>query len=169
MNATDSGSTAWLKLPVPLHLRLATGHDQAFLQAVYADSRWAELSVTGWDDTQKHTFLEMQFRAQDTHYRAHYHGAAFFVVLEQDLPIGRIYLNDTPNELRVMDIALLTEHRGRGFGRALMHAVLEHARVAGQAVTLHVEHDNPARSWYERLGFQGLEDRGVYLFMQWRG
>ena len=157
-----------LQLPAPISLRLADSGDLEFLRAVYASTRWEELSVTGWDDAQKLAFLEMQFHAQDTHYRAHYSSAEFLVVLEERRPVGRLYLDSDTAELRVMDIALLTPHRGRGLGRSLMQAVLERAREAGQRVTLHVEHQNPARFWYERLGFRALEDRGVYLFMEWR-
>lgn len=156
-----------LQLPAPLGLRPADSGDLGFLRAVYASTRWEELSVTGWDDAQKHAFLEMQFHAQHTHYRAHYASAEFLIVLEEHVPVGRLYLDSDPSALRVMDIALLTPHRGRGFGRSLMQAVLECAREAGQCVTLHVEHQNPARHWYERLGFRRLEDRGVHLFMQW--
>ena len=135
---------------------------------MYASTSWEELSVTGWDDAQKHAFLEMQFHAQDTHYRAHYPSAEFLVVLEVYTPVGRLYFDSNPAELRVMYIALLTPHPGRGLGHSLMQAVLERAREAGQRVTLHVEHQNPARFWYERRGFRALEDRGVYLFMEWR-
>ena len=28
---------------------------------------------------------------------------------------------------------------------------------------------NPALRLYERLGFRQIDDRGVYLFMEWRG
>jgi ribosomal protein S18 acetylase RimI-like enzyme len=157
-----------LDLPAPLSLRVAGAADGEFLQAVYTSTRWEELSITGWDDAQKHAFLEMQFRAQDTHYRAHYPRAQFFILLEDTTAVGRLYLDDHPEELRVMDIALLTEHRSRGVGRATMHAILKRASHAGQMVTLHVEHQNQARIWYERLGFKAVEDRGVYLFMEWR-
>jgi ribosomal protein S18 acetylase RimI-like enzyme len=157
-----------LELPAPLSLRVAKETDLEFLQAVYTSTRWEELSVTGWDDAQKHAFLEMQFRAQDTHYRAHYPRAQFLILLHDNAAVGRLYLDDHPKEIRVMDIALLTEHRSRGLGRAMMHAILEQASRAGQIVTLHVEHQNPARVWYERLGFRLIEDRGVYLFMEWR-
>jgi ribosomal protein S18 acetylase RimI-like enzyme len=158
----------WLELPAPLKLRVAEATDLEFLQAVYTSTRWEELSVTGWDDAGKHAFLDMQFRAQDTHYRAHYPKAQFLILLHDNTAIGRLYLDERPEELRVMDIALLTEHRSRGLGRAMMGAILERASRAGQIVTLHVEHQNPARAWYERLGFRAVEDRGVYLFMEWR-
>jgi ribosomal protein S18 acetylase RimI-like enzyme len=93
---------------------------------------------------------------------------AVLILLEDNTAVGRLYLDEHPEELRVMDIALLTEHWSRGLGRAMMDAILERARRARKIVTLHVEHQNPARAWYERLGFRAIEDRGVYLFMEWR-
>jgi ribosomal protein S18 acetylase RimI-like enzyme len=44
----------------------------------------------------------------------------------------------------------------------------EEARRDGLSITLHVEENNPARLWYERLGFVKLEARGVYWFMRWQ-
>ena len=41
-------------------------------------------------------------------------------------------------------------------------------RQFGKPLRIHVERFNPARRLYERLGFRQIEDRGVYLFMQWR-
>ncbi len=57
-------------------------------------------------------------------------------------------------------------HRGRAVGRALVHAIIEHAR--GQVVLLQaaVGADNlPARRLYERLGFQqyGLEKKALLV------
>jgi hypothetical protein len=33
---------------------------------------------------------------------------------------------------------------------------------------MHVERFNPALRLYERLGFRLVEDRGVYLFLEWQ-
>lgn len=155
-----------LGLPDGLSLRVALSDDREFLRRVYHSTRLAELSVTGWSVPQIEAFLEAQFEAQDSHYRLHYPQAEFLIVLESARPIGRLYLMEYASELRVMDIALLTEQRGQGFGRALMNAVLARADRAGQRVSLHVESENFARTWYERLGFHNIEDRGVYQYME---
>jgi len=34
---------------------------------------------------------------------------------------------------------------------------------------IHVERFNPALRLCERLGFRQIDDRGVYLFLEWRG
>jgi ribosomal protein S18 acetylase RimI-like enzyme len=63
---------------------------------------------------------------------------------------------------------LLPEHRGKGFGEALLRDLLDEATACGKAVTIHVEKFNPAMRLYRRLGFTTEEDKGVYDLMRWR-
>ena len=69
-------------------------------------------------------------------------------------------------EIRLVDIALLPEHRGGGVGSAILHEILAEGKAAGKPVTIHVERFNPALRLYERLGFVPIEERGPYLLMQ---
>ncbi|MFP5246640.1 MAG: GNAT family N-acetyltransferase, partial [Thermoanaerobaculia bacterium] len=70
--------------------------------------------------------------------------------------------------LRVMDIALVPEHRGRGIGGVLMHELLSRARAEGRSVSIHVEMNNPAMRLYERLGFRQIDSYGIYHLMEWQ-
>ena len=49
-----------------------------------------------------------------------------------------------------------------------MHGLQSEAVAAGKPLRIHVERFNPALRLYERLGFRQIDDRGVYLFMEWR-
>ena len=147
-------------------LRTAEPGDEAFLCAVYASTRAEELAVTGWDDATKGAFLEHQFRAQHDYYHANYRNASWDVVLVDGEAAGRLYVARWEDQIRVIDIALLPEFRGRGVGGRLMHDVLAEAAEADKAVTIHVEADNPALDFYRRLGFESVEERGVYLFLR---
>ncbi len=82
-------------------------------------------------------------------------------------PIGRLYLDRRPGELRIIDIALLSEQRGAGIGGALMQTVLDEAALLGKPVRIHVEKNNPAMHLYDRIGFRQVEDQGVYWLMEW--
>ena len=81
-------------------------------------------------------------------------------------PAGRLYVNRGRSEIRIVDIALLPEHRGNEIGTALLRDLLAEADAAGKRVTIHVERLNPALGLYDRLGFSVAEDKGVYLFLE---
>ncbi len=149
-----------------LALRPETEADIPFLQAVYASTRWQELQVTSWTDAQKLEFLHSQFALQRTHYYKFYEGACFDIIELEGQGVGRLYAH-RDLEIRVMDIALLPEFKYRGIGKHYFAQFFEEARATHKAITLHVEHNNPAKIWYAKLGFVELEDTGVYMKMGW--
>lgn len=150
-------------------LRLEEESDRSFVDALYASTRADELAQVAWPAEAVDGFLRQQSDLQRAHYRQRYTGALFLIVEAAEGPIGRLYLHETPGEVRVMDIALLPASRGHGIGTALIAAVLDYARQAGARVTLHVEPTNPAQHLYARHGFRLIERRGVYDFLEWRG
>lgn len=149
-----------------LTLRPATDADRPFLLDVYASTREREMERVPWTDEQKAAFLQMQFEAQDAHYRQHYAAASFDVVEADGEPVGRLYVDRWPEEIRIVDIALLPRARGHGLGSQLLADLFRESAEAGKAVSIHVEKENPARRLYDRLGFREVEDRGVYVLMR---
>ena len=153
--------------PATIALRRAVAADEASFAEVYASTRLDELEPTGWSDDEKRQFLRSQFSAQTHAYAGAYPDGEVSAVVRGDDVIGRLYLGrPTPDELRVVDVALLPEHRGRGIGTRLMADVLVRADANGWRVTLHVESWNPALRLYDRLGFRAVEERGIYLFLE---
>ena len=148
-------------------LRPVAPEDRPFLSDLYASTREEELRPVPWDDATKRAFLEQQFSAQDVAYRANYPGASLDVIEVDGAPAGRLYLHRRQGEIRVMDIALVSAHRGAGIGTTLLSAVLDEARSAGRKVSIHVERQNPALSLYRRLGFDVAGEGEVYLFLEW--
>ncbi len=156
-------SENWGNPPV---LRPATEADRDLLYRIYASTRDEELAATDWDDAQKSAFLQMQFDAQHRYYSEKYRGAQFQVIERDQIPVGRLYLIRWPDEIRIIDIALLPEYRGLGIGSQLVRNILAEADQAGVPVTIHVERFNRALSLYRRLDFRQVEDKGVYLLLQ---
>ncbi|MCD9230307.1 GNAT family N-acetyltransferase [Ralstonia pseudosolanacearum] len=149
-------------------LRPVTPDDQPFLLGLYASTREAELRLTGWTDAQKQQFVRMQFEAQQRAYFS-YPEAAFFLILQDGAPAGRLYLQHRPDAILVIDVSLLPAFCGQGVGSAVLSAVFRLAADAGKRVQIHVERFNPAQRLYRRLGFRLVEDKGVYLFLEWGG
>ena len=156
-------------MPQPeISFRPITPDDLPFLARVYASTRWEELAEVPWTDEQKQAFLRFQFDAQHDHYQKHYPKASFDVVLADGEPAGRLYVDEWPKEIRLVDVALLPEHRGRGLGTRLLRGVMERAEAAAKPLTIHVEGFNPALRLYERLGFHRIGEHGPYFLMEWR-
>jgi ribosomal protein S18 acetylase RimI-like enzyme len=150
-----------------LRLRPINPTDTEFLARVYASSRAEELAVTGWSEAQKAVFCRSQFDAQSAYYEENYPRAAFQIIERNGWPVGRLYVDRWEKEIRIVDITLLPEFRGSGIGTKLLHNLQEEARSAGKSLTIHVERFNRALGLYQRLGFEQVEDKGVYLLMKW--
>jgi ribosomal protein S18 acetylase RimI-like enzyme len=83
-------------------------------------------------------------------------------------PIGRLIVDRCSDVIRLVDIALLPDHRKAGIGSELLRRLLDEATAAGKPVVLHVARSNPAATLYQRLGFFVSAWDDVYLEMQWR-
>ena len=142
--------------------------DEAFLYRVYASTREEELALTDWDDAQKEAFLQMQFNAQHTHYQQYYPDAAFLIILADGQPVGRLYVDRWPDQIRIVDIAMLPEYRNAGIGTSLLKELIVEGATSRKPVTIHVEQYNSALRLYERLGFTRIGERGVYYLMECR-
>jgi ribosomal protein S18 acetylase RimI-like enzyme len=152
-----------------LVLRPITPEDDSFLARLYASTRAEELAQIGWSEEQKTLFCRMQFSAQSVDYGKNYPDASFQVIETEGRPIGRFYVSRADKEIRIVDISLLPESRGAGIGTKLLRELQEEARAAGKSLTIHVERFNRALQLYQRLGFEQIEDKGVYLLMRWEG
>jgi ribosomal protein S18 acetylase RimI-like enzyme len=151
----------------PISRRPARPDDEPFLFHVYASTRAQELAITGWPDDQKTAFLRMQFLAQSRHYREYFPNSTYEVILSGDVPIGRMFIHCTVDEIRVVDIGLLAEYRNRGIGGGLIRSVLDEAARLGKPVRLAVENFNTAAlRFYQRLGFSPIIERGMHIEME---
>ncbi len=147
-------------------LRPAAAADEPLLYRIYASAREQELQLVDWDHCQKTAFLKMQFGAQNAFYRQCFPDSGYEVILLNHEPIGRLFLHRAPDEIRLVDIGLLSEHRNQGIGAALIATIMDEAAEAGKPVRLHVEVSNRAQRLYQRLGFLPIAARGLHLEME---
>jgi ribosomal protein S18 acetylase RimI-like enzyme len=150
-------------------LRPVVPGDEEMLFRIYASTREEELSVLNWSAAAQDAFLRQQFTAQDRHYQQAFAGAQFSLLVVSGEAIGRLYIWREAAGLRIIDLALLPEWRGRGIGSRLLRGLLEEAAANRQRVVIHVEANNPARRLYDRLGFRAVSNNGVYRQMEWTG
>lgn len=149
-------------------LRPAGEADLDFLYLLYASSRADEMAMLDWSKQQKEAFIRMQFDAQHLYYHEQFSTAKFDIIELDNKAIGRLYVDRRVDEIRIIDIALLPEYRGKGIGGEFMKSLIDEAASSKLSVTIHVEHNNPAMRLYQRLGFRHIRDEGVYYFMEWK-
>lgn len=151
-----------------ISLRPEQPADESFLRDLYASTREAELAIAGWGASMRRNFVEMQFRAQRQGYRSQFPQAESSVVLADGVPAGRLLVDRSERELRVVDLALLPQYRGRGIGTRLLQALGAEAVEGGKSFRLHVLKTNRAVRLYERLGFCRRAEDACYFEMEWK-
>jgi ribosomal protein S18 acetylase RimI-like enzyme len=151
-----------------ISLSPVSSSDASFLYQTYVGTRTEEMALTGWNPEQQESFLRMQYEAQRRSYLLQLPNAEYSVIRRDEIAVGRLIVDRTPEEIHVVDIALLPEFRAQGIGSILMEAIMKEASQAAKRVRLHVERFNPALRWYERLGFGVVSAGPIYLEMVWR-
>jgi ribosomal protein S18 acetylase RimI-like enzyme len=147
-------------------LRTARPEDEDFLHQVYASTRADEMALIDWKREQRDAFLRMQFNAQRWSYEANYPQADHQIILLNDQPMGRMLIARSEHEIRLVDIALLLEHRGHGIGTDLLCGLIGEAEQTHKPVRLHVLKGNRAMQLYTRLGFQVIAEQEPYIEME---
>lgn len=153
-----------------LALRAACAEDAAFERILFETARPdGALLAAALPQAARKSLIDQQFRFQTVHYARAHPDALRLIVLAGNAAVGRLILDRGAEGWCVVDIALLPDARGNGFGTALLQGVLDAARRAGAPrVSLTVAHDNPARRLYERLGFVPTDESPSGAAMEWR-
>ncbi|HEX9367366.1 MAG TPA: GNAT family N-acetyltransferase [Vicinamibacterales bacterium] len=126
--------------------------DEPFLLDLYATTRDRDFALL--DDAVRRPLLRLQFTAQQAGYTARFPGAEHNLIAVGGERAGQIRLASSPSEIRVVDISLLPQYRGRGIGTMLYRDVQARAAADGQSVAASVEKSNTGSlQFHRRLGF----------------
>jgi ribosomal protein S18 acetylase RimI-like enzyme len=151
-----------------VELRPETPEDRGLLYEVFASARGDEFAVAGLDERTIATLLRSQFEIQDRAYRQEYPDAVFSVVVVDGVPAGRVYTAERSEEIRLIEIALMPEFRGRGIGTRLLRELQLRAERRERPLRLSVARTNHALRLYRRLGFRETRADEVYAELEWR-
>ena len=149
-----------------IQLRPAEEKDNLFIETVYRTTREDELNLTNWPELQKKAFITMQSMAQLAEYKKNYPGAAYQLIMYKKKPAGRFYTWENDNEIRLIDITLLPQFRGKGIGTSLLGELIKKSNKVQKKISLHVDPVNPALRLYRRLGFIRIKNNGRHYYME---
>jgi ribosomal protein S18 acetylase RimI-like enzyme len=140
--------------------------DAAFIEAVYRTTREAELDLTNWSEYQKSAFISMQSAAQLSEYKTKFPGANFQIIIYNKKDVGRFFVGEDEFEIRLLDITILPEFKGKGIGTNLLQRLIHRSTKAQKKISLHVDASNRALKLYQRLGFIHKKNHGRSYYME---
>ena len=147
-------------------LRSAFPSDYEFLAMLYATTRYDELDRAGFPMDQRAAFCRMQFEAQQHHYRMYFARAQDQIVLLNDHVIGRVLVARAPDEIFLVDIALLPDYRNLGIGSQLVANLIAESKAHACPLRLYAEKNSRAQALYLRFGFVVTSDEGIHELME---
>jgi GNAT superfamily N-acetyltransferase len=146
-------------------LRTANPNDEPFIQELFFDVRSVEFTQIGFPLEQLTPLLSMQYKAQTQSYNAQYPNAEHSIIELNGEKIGRLLVNRKEKNTLLVDIAILHNFRGHGFGSFLLERLKAESEIIGLSV---YKTNFGAIKLYEKLGFAATNDDGMYLEMEWK-
>jgi RimJ/RimL family protein N-acetyltransferase len=158
------------EIPSPigrLHLRPQREDDRDFCYRLFCASRPAQFALLAPEALEQ--VMTYQFHGQNLNQLARFPQASFDVIELAGEPIGRVVVDRSADGLRLVDLAIVPQWRGRGGGTAIMRALMEEAQAAKIPVRLEVAApDDPSVRLYLRLGFIPIETAAFYARLEWQ-
>lgn len=155
---------------LPQHLQIRNSHDgdDMFKRALYAATRDDLRQLPMPAEFIDH-LISMQQKIHETGQRNAFPHAEYWIVEDRGEPVGRVVLDTSSKEWRLVDIAIAPKARRQGVGGAVLRALQQ--RAAGQQahIGLAVARSNDgARRLYLAAGFQVREADALREQMVWQ-
>jgi ribosomal protein S18 acetylase RimI-like enzyme len=149
-------------------MRPESQQDEPFLRRLILDTIAGELGASAWPEPMRSHLLGIEYTARRQPHRMNFPGAASQVIEADGKDSGWTVVITMPHEVRLVEIMVLPQLRGRGIGAAAIRGILAAAAETGKPVRLNVNVTNQAAvRLYERLGFRRSGGDDVQHIMEW--
>lgn len=136
-------------------VRLEVTDDLDLVRRLHAAVCAETFGALGLPEAALSVLIRTQFDAQRAGYRARFPTSTDLIVWAGDQPVGRCWVDDDATRIRILDLAIVPDHRRRGFARLALESVIQTAQRRGLPVALNVRAENAAAlALYRSLGFE---------------
>jgi ribosomal protein S18 acetylase RimI-like enzyme len=157
-----------------MSLRPSRAEDEPFIRQLRGQIDSERLFMNYWHGEQvekvKTQLLDLQYSARHAHQNAIKARAETKEnIIEMDSsPAGLFVVSGGRSELRLVEISLLPEWRGKGIGKIIITSTMQECTRTGRRLLLCVEKTNVAAiGLYHSLGFYNIEDSMAHYVMEW--
>jgi ribosomal protein S18 acetylase RimI-like enzyme len=110
----------------------------------------------------------MQYNIQKQAYSQQFPNASNSIIRLGRENIGRLIVDRSKREIRLVDISLLPKYRSLGLGTQIISDILCESQKKDLPLRLTVNRYNPlAFRLYQKLGFQITDEDEMYISMEW--
>lgn len=155
------------KMKDKVKLRVALPEEEDILYSLFVSTRKSEFAILEWDEQQIEGLLRMQYDAQKAFYQQQFPNAKYEIIMYEGLGIGRLITEIQQEAIRLIDIFIIPEYRGRGICTALLREFQHVAAELRLPIELNVLMGNPAQRLYERCGFVVTGEVVPHVMMAW--
>ncbi|MFP3917579.1 GNAT family N-acetyltransferase [Lysinibacillus telephonicus] len=153
-------------MPLVLKVVNCTSEDESFMYKLFVSTRIQEFTLLHLSEKQIQSLLKMQYDAQKNSFHTRFPNATYEMIYLEGVRIGRMITDKKRHCIHLVDISLLPEYRGKGYGTEIIKTIQKVAIMERMDVTLYVLQGNPAQNLYERCGFYVIEKVDPYLAMR---
>lgn len=157
-----------------MNLRPPRAEDEPFLRQLRGQIDSDRLFMNYWQgedaEEEKKKILNLQFNALGAHQnRLKQIAETKENIIEMDgAPVGRFLVAGGREELRLSEISIVPEWRGKGLGQMVIKSTMEECIRTSRVLRLCVEIQNTtALGLYRSLGFYTIEEHSLHYIMEW--
>jgi GNAT superfamily N-acetyltransferase len=110
--------------------------------------------------------LGIQYTGRQASFSVQWPHAEGYVIEVDSVPVGRLLLNRTEALWWVVDLAVLPHRRGEGIGSLVMADLVRNSGMIGARLGLKVEHESPARAFFEGHGLKMVGEAEDQVILQ---
>lgn len=137
-------------------LRVATKKDYDFLYGLHCKTMHDYIEATwGWDEDW-----------QQNHFKDSFQPEANQIIILNGKEIGRVEVDYKEFGIHIGNIQISPNSQNKGIGSRIILDIIRQAQLKNNPVTLQVLKVNPARCFYERLGFVIVDEDEAHFKMK---
>jgi ribosomal protein S18 acetylase RimI-like enzyme len=156
-----------LDLVKPLSIRSESPQDHIFLEQLYCESR-EDLHALALEPEIFQQLMLMQMHTHQQGVQQRYPNAQSWMIISHEQTIGRLVIDETESDLRLVDIAVSVTARGKRVAQNVLQAMQNFASLKGYSISLSVSCSNHrALNLYRKCGFWPVAGDSLFWQMRW--
>lgn len=141
--------------------------DAPFLRTLFNSVEEERLGFGSFGNHEKSRLLNTEYRAFQAHYQDVDLEKDDVILTCDDTPVGRMIVLQNSEEIRLAELMLIPELRGKGLGTALIQGLQAESQMSNRPLRVLVFKLNAAIRLYKRLGFYKIEENPTHELLEW--